>query len=354
MNGLQEFTRDFSKLIEEHERVQLMVRLRTEEETVAYLSDFLPLEEYLRSLWQAGDDSYFWDHMGYTTEQARFQHQFRTANICVARHFRYDRHRVHEHDFFQMNCILGGVGTVVVEGEELTVGEGDYLLMAPHVRHCIRVFNDDCLLVKLYIRKSTFEKTFFDWLGQNNILSAFFRQTLYGEGSNYILFHTAGDEMLRKLTLRLYAEMMNAEEYYRIVGEAQLVELFCRLVRDHITQSETPSDSEKRTTIGSIIRYMKTNYRTTNLTDTARQVGYSRNYLCRILSGVMGRTYTDLLNEIRIEAAQNLLLTTSMTAAEVAAYVGFHSSEHFHRVFRKTTGLSPLKWRGVHGRGDGE
>ncbi len=346
MNGLQEFTR----LKEEHERMQMTVQLRTEEETLAYLSAFLPLETFFRELWQAKKDVYFWDHPEYIKETGWFKYQFYNANICVARHFRYDMHREHQHDFFQMNCILGGTGTVEVEGEALTVTEGDYLLMAPHVRHCIRVFNDDCLWLKLYIRKSTFEKTFFDWLGQNNILSAFFRQTLYGEGSNYILFHTAGDEMLRKLTLRLYAEMMNAEEYYRIVGEAQLIELFCRLVRDHITQSETPSDSEKRTTIGSIIRYMKTNYRTTDLTDTARQVGYSRNYLCRILSGVMGRTYTELLNEIRIEAAQNLLTTTSMTAAEIAAHVGFHSSEHFHRVFRKLTGLSPLKWREVRGR----
>ena len=43
-----------------------------------------------------------------------------------------------------------------------------------------------------------------------------------------------------------------------------------------------------------------------------------------------------------------MLARTTMPVAEIAALVGFSDQFYFCRVFRKTTGLSPLEYRKTH------
>jgi AraC-like DNA-binding protein len=54
---------------------------------------------------------------------------------------------------------------------------------------------------------------------------------------------------------------------------------------------------------------------------------------------------TDHINQVRIEASKTELLNTSLSVNEIALKVGFTYQNHFARIFRKYTGLSPLDYR---------
>ena len=47
----------------------------------------------------------------------------------------------------------------------------------------------------------------------------------------------------------------------------------------------------------------------------------------------------------RISAACRLLAQTDRSVSAIAADVGYHDQYYFSRIFRKKTGLSPLKYR---------
>ena len=59
----------------------------------------------------------------------------------------------------------------------------------------------------------------------------------------------------------------------------------------------------------------------------------------------MGRSFTDYILELRINKAQNLLKTTNMDLVDVAASSGFENQSYFTKIFRKSTGFTPRRYR---------
>ena len=61
-----------------------------------------------------------------------------------------------------------------------------------------------------------------------------------------------------------------------------------------------------------------------------------------------GCTITTYIQHKRIEKAKELLKNTSMPVNEIAAETGYKKASHFSEIFKKTTGILPLKYRKSH------
>ena len=81
------------------------------------------------------------------------------------------------------------------------------------------------------------------------------------------------------------------------------------------------------------------------LADTASSVGYSESRLSHLLTEECGKTFTGLLNEIRIEKARQLLLSGRISNAEISSRTGFTDQSYFCKVFRRYTGTTPDDYR---------
>lgn len=75
--------------------------------------------------------------------------------------------------------------------------------------------------------------------------------------------------------------------------------------------------------------------------DLAEKAGLSRSMLHRKLIKLTGKSATDLITEIRLTHARELLENNTGTASEIAYQVGFGSPSYFHKVFKKHFGVSP-------------
>lgn len=80
----------------------------------------------------------------------------------------------------------------------------------------------------------------------------------------------------------------------------------------------------------------------------AKSLNMSSATLQRRLVGE-GMNYRSLKDDLRRDIAINLLSSSSLTVAEVAARTGFQETSAFHRAFKKWTGASPGIYR--HSRG---
>ena len=68
-------------------------------------------------------------------------------------------------------------------------------------------------------------------------------------------------------------------------------------------------------------------------------------YLSRTFKKITGLTFVEYLSNIRIKEAQRLLQKTDLTIAQISEAVGYNSSTHFGRIFKKFTGVAPLTYR---------
>ena len=92
---------------------------------------------------------------------------------------------------------------------------------------------------------------------------------------------------------------------------------------------------------------MKTHYSDNNfgLGVMADALGISQEHLSRVIKGVTGKTYMEILNGIRIEHAKIYLKTTDMKLDEIAEQVGWGNARNFIRIFKQYEGITPGKYR---------
>ena len=81
------------------------------------------------------------------------------------------------------------------------------------------------------------------------------------------------------------------------------------------------------------------------LQELARIAHFSPSYLSRIFREKKGITISAYITQKRIENAKYLLIHSTMDIQTVASHCGFHAISHFNRVFKQSTGLSPMEFR---------
>jgi len=77
------------------------------------------------------------------------------------------------------------------------------------------------------------------------------------------------------------------------------------------------------------------------VSELASQMGMSRATLHRKVKATTGKTISQFINEVRLNAAKQLLEDRSGTVSEIAYLVGFGSSTYFIKCFRDHFGYSP-------------
>ncbi|NAS11503.1 helix-turn-helix domain-containing protein [Poritiphilus flavus] len=71
----------------------------------------------------------------------------------------------------------------------------------------------------------------------------------------------------------------------------------------------------------------------------------SPNYLSDMLRKETGKSAKDHIHAFVINRAKNKLLGTTESVSEIAYELGFEYPQHFSKLFKKRTGLSPVKYR---------
>lgn len=95
----------------------------------------------------------------------------------------------------------------------------------------------------------------------------------------------------------------------------------------------------------AIMNYIQANYQGIALSDIAAHFHLSEPYLSKYIHDKSGKTFGDLLINIRLKKAKTLLRNGNMTVENVAMAVGYPNVEHFNRVFKKKMGMTPVQYR---------
>lgn len=87
---------------------------------------------------------------------------------------------------------------------------------------------------------------------------------------------------------------------------------------------------------------------TATLADVALAAGLSPNYLCQQFAAEVGETPMRYHRRLRLEAARNLLVQSSLSVTQIAMRFSFSSPQHFCQAFSENYGVSPQSFRQQH------
>jgi AraC-like DNA-binding protein len=100
--------------------------------------------------------------------------------------------------------------------------------------------------------------------------------------------------------------------------------------------------------MGTIYDYIHENYdKKTNVNEIAEMVSLSTPAFCRYFKKQTNMTFTDFVNNYRINQAKLLLLQNSCVT-EVCFQVGFESLSYFNKLFKKYIGETPSAFKKMH------
>ncbi len=270
----------------------------------------------------------------------------RREGIHVFKHNCYTPAIPHHHNFFEMFFVLEGRCIHQVGENTSVLHTGDLCLIQPKVTHSLDV-NDESIIIDVLIRHSTVRQYFYSILQGDNLLSNFFMSTLYSKsGMDYLLFHTQNDPDLHYAFIDLCGESFDQEAYYTVLVNAIVTRVFVLLLRRYMSSCELPGNKPADSEIAlALARYLQANASDVTLAKLAEDFHYSTEYTSRLIKRSTGQTFIQLLTSIRLENAKQLLRDTSLSVADIALQVGYESSEHFIRTFRKNTGCTPSDYR---------
>lgn len=258
---------------------------------------------------------------------------------------------LHSHNFFEITYVLKGSCTFLFEGETATLSAGDICIVSPGSNHSLPL-EPECLAISMVVRRSTFDSLFANLLTRADLVSRFFRNSLYNtRRANYILLKTGNDPMVFATIQQLTYECYQQDSYANNCAVNLLNLSLARALRaasTAITLYNYEGYAERDFDFALILQYIQQNYRTVTLSSLASTFHFSEAYLSKLVRKNMNQNFTDVLRNLKMNHAMDYLMNTPMKISEIADAVGYDSVDHFSRTFRRVYGIPPLEYRKKH------
>jgi AraC family L-rhamnose operon transcriptional activator RhaR/AraC family L-rhamnose operon regulatory protein RhaS len=108
-------------------------------------------------------------------------------------------------------------------------------------------------------------------------------------------------------------------------------------------------DSTKLLLVVKCIHYMHARLNSAiHLSDLTREAGMSERSLSRNFQATVGQSPIEYLLHLRLQRAEQLLLSSPAPISQVAFEVGFSDANYFTRQFHRMRGQSPREFRKQH------
>lgn len=271
-----------------------------------------------------------------------------TNGILALKHPNYIKTRSHTHDYFEINYVTKGKCNFILKNTKRWMEKGEVFIIPPFVEHEI-ITNKDATVYTIMLETSKFHSTFFSLLSEK--LFYYYFKTILQEhpSSNYLSFFVSNDVCLKKITRNLLMES-NQQDNFRNSSCITWLNLFFLTLLRNYDDTILHYHYQMGTEFLLMLQYIQHNYQTLTLSSLAEIFAYSEPHLSALIRQNTGYTYTDLIKKLRLSEALMYLTTTDIKIGEIADLIGYHSADHFSRVFRSQYNMSPQQYKKSHAK----
>ncbi|PJI92962.1 AraC family transcriptional regulator [Yoonia maricola] len=235
---------------------------------------------------------------------------------------------LHDHDFYELFWVQNGRVVHHLPDKTKTLNEGNVVFLRPGHKHALQGRGEHALVVSLCIHPAT--------------VKALAKRHPSVKGH---LFWSTGAPVQIHMDIRQLAALNHAAVQLEnspcdtLAAEAFLLplcaeltaETFARDVPQWLTNACTAARSPDIFRDGSA--------------GLVAITGKAHPHVSRMMRKHLGQTPSDYVNNIRMQHAARVLTTDNEAISDIAADCGIPNMSHFHKLFRKAYGITPLQYR---------
>ena len=243
----------------------------------------------------------------------------------------------HTHQFSELFYVLSGEGAFYIEDDKIPVKADDLMIINPHVEHTEKTLpNDPMEYIVFGVEGLAF--SFID-PDQDNTKGYSF----YSYGSDKNQFINFAQLMMR--------EFQEKKPGFEKVCHGLLQVLLVYISRKQNLSVISDSSFQLSKECALAKRYIDANYAKNITLDSLAEITHiNKFYLAHSFTECIGQSPINYLTDRRLEACKELLVSSSLSVAQVATSVGFSSQSYFSQIFRKKTGMTPRQYRNRYAR----
>ncbi|WP_309121163.1 AraC family transcriptional regulator [Paenibacillus sp.] len=127
----------------------------------------------------------------------------------------------------------------------------------------------------------------------------------------------------------------------------ELTASYFRLFDELTSRIAAKRNNKQETLVRKINELIRTRYADPSLSLNwlADELSLSSFHVSRVYRQHTLTPIVDAINQVRMEKAKELLLTTDVSIADIAERTGYTNSSYFHRMFKKSFGVTPAEFR---------
>ena len=246
----------------------------------------------------------------------------------------------HSHNVYHIVLVTGGRGAFILGEREISVREGNLIVVSPGVKHCFM----NALGETVKYSELTFE---FCTDSKQRLAIPFHEMvSVWVNRPCTSLERISTPQYFRRHLVEMIREMVEGAIEDQTDTDLFLASELSRLLYDLYKQFMSPEPGGIESPVEIVRSYIHRNYtQQISLTQLADIAYLSPNYLSRHFKARFGQTPINYLNCFRIEASCATLLSTDDPIRFVAEKTGFQDHHYFSKVFKKTMGRSPGRYR---------
>lgn len=244
------------------------------------------------------------------------------------------------------------------DGEDFTVGSGEYVFLPPYHEH-FGTEPSKSLLSYFWVHFTLPEGTevtsypdlpTLDELG----LSHFKADGAAKESAarDLYLWPERGSTHYRGKIPRYFAELLDMtrqQPTYPAHMPACLLTLLLMQVSRETQESLVVQENDLPPILNKVTKWMRSNLdNDISMFYAAAEFNYSPDYLASLFRKYFHMSFTRCLNLMRIDAAKAMLVSQNCSIKEAAYSCGFPDEKYFMKVFREVVGMTPTAYKNTY------
>lgn len=266
-----------------------------------------------------------------------------------------DKTQLHTHEYLELAYIVSGCFRQKILGKDIIFEQGELCLIDKNCLHQDYLDASSASILFLGIANDIFEEIMDSHVAAGRIVS-FLQSALLKQKDlqQYLHFKPNPGNPGAKIRLEeclktLLQELILHDEASAYICRGLLMRIFRILSADYDFSLSRELQKEMNWLLyEEITAYIQKNYRNISIRQLCEQFHFQEDYFNRLLKQKTGMTYTEYVQNLRLDEAERLLTGSSLSIEQIADAVGYQNKGYFYRIFAERHQMTPARFRKEH------